>query len=388
MIGYRNAGQMDRDVYIVWYTGSEAFRDLYAAVMRAYTPLNPVNTSNYRSGSDSYSFWQQNYKTVFNIEYDFSPYYHSPSDLLQYLDRAYAREVIQGGLALLVTLDQAPPNPPGLGVRDRGNGSSLYVQWDSIAVLDWARYRVSVGQRPGVYDNIYETTSRSYMLNGLTENRRVYVAVSIIDQAGREGFRIERPATPRTIPLPPAGVTAEHVQSGARVFWRRNDEMDLRGYHVFRSVGLSGVFQQVTASPAIDTSYTDTPLGGGFYRYYVTAIDSSGLQSTPSDTAIVSMPTDAGEGHGAGFFSFRIHQNYPNPFNPATQIHYEVGSPTHVELVVHDVLGRRVAVLVSEVKAPGVYVASWDASRVPSGVYFYTLRGGSFSETKRMLLLR
>ena len=89
MIGTRNAAQGDRDVYVVWYTGSEAFADLHAATAQLYTTLTPVITTSYRSGSDSYSFWQQAYPSVFCIERDFSPYYHSPSDLLQYLDISY-----------------------------------------------------------------------------------------------------------------------------------------------------------------------------------------------------------------------------------------------------------------------------------------------------------
>jgi hypothetical protein len=105
MIGYRNQSQPDRDFYIVWYTGSETFSNLHAVMATTYTTLTPVFTTSYRSSSDSWSFYQQSYKTVFCIERDFSPYYHSPNDLIQYLDIPYSKEIIQAGLAMVLTLD-------------------------------------------------------------------------------------------------------------------------------------------------------------------------------------------------------------------------------------------------------------------------------------------
>ncbi|MEK9138943.1 MAG: M20/M25/M40 family metallo-hydrolase, partial [Bacteroidota bacterium] len=127
MIGNRYQAPTDNSVYVVWYTTSEAFSNLHAAMMRIYTPLIPVLTTSYRSGSDSYSFWQQNYRTVFCIEKNFSPYYHSPNDLLQYLDMTYCANIVKSGLAMLLTLDMMPSSVSGLQVRDRGDGTSLYA---------------------------------------------------------------------------------------------------------------------------------------------------------------------------------------------------------------------------------------------------------------------
>jgi len=97
---------------------------------------------------------------------------------------------------------------------------------------------------------------------------------------------------------------------------------------------------------------------------------------------------------------FILYANYPNPFNPVTIIKFSVpsnikhettpggGQVSNVKLVVFDVLGRAVAELVNELKEPGTYDVNWDASGVSSGVYFYRLSAGDFSETKSMLLLR
>jgi choice-of-anchor B domain-containing protein len=87
-------------------------------------------------------------------------------------------------------------------------------------------------------------------------------------------------------------------------------------------------------------------------------------------------------------FAFELAQNYPNPFNPKTNVEFQVASVEFVKLGVYDILGREVASLVNETKQPGVYTVSVDASGLSSGVYFYKLDAGSFSQTKRMVLLK
>lgn len=92
--------------------------------------------------------------------------------------------------------------------------------------------------------------------------------------------------------------------------------------------------------------------------------------------------------------NFYLYQNYPNPFNPITTIKYSipvmVGQTSSVPVVlnVYDILGRSVATLVNEIKTPGIYSFKFNASGLPSGVYFYRLQSGSFSETKKLILLK
>jgi photosystem II stability/assembly factor-like uncharacterized protein len=83
-----------------------------------------------------------------------------------------------------------------------------------------------------------------------------------------------------------------------------------------------------------------------------------------------------------------LFQNYPNPFNPATAISFSVGMYSFTSLRVYDLLGREVATLVDEKKPAGKYTVQWNAGRLSTGVYFYKLRAGKFSETKKMLLIR
>jgi Tol biopolymer transport system component len=85
---------------------------------------------------------------------------------------------------------------------------------------------------------------------------------------------------------------------------------------------------------------------------------------------------------------FELLQNYPNPFNPATTIEYGLPSAFRVELRLYDILGREVTTLVNEVQTAGYHSVRFDASGLASGVYFYRLRAGEFTQTKRMVLMR
>ncbi len=85
---------------------------------------------------------------------------------------------------------------------------------------------------------------------------------------------------------------------------------------------------------------------------------------------------------------FSLSQNYPNPFNPSTNIQYAIDSRQYVSLKVYDILGKEVAILVNEEKLAGNYKITFDASSLPSGIYFYQLQAGSFVQTRKMVLLK
>jgi hypothetical protein len=92
--------------------------------------------------------------------------------------------------------------------------------------------------------------------------------------------------------------------------------------------------------------------------------------------------------NGAIPSSFGLAQNYPNPFNPATTIRYALPVDAHVTLTVFDVLGRTVAVLVNEAQVAGFKSVPFDARVLASGTYFYRLQAGSFTSTKKLLILK
>jgi hypothetical protein len=85
---------------------------------------------------------------------------------------------------------------------------------------------------------------------------------------------------------------------------------------------------------------------------------------------------------------FVLYQNYPNPFNPMTHIRFNLPRSQDVQLIVYDILGRRVSILLNEKMGAGSHDVQWDASDFPTGIYFYRIRAGEFVQTNKMILLK
>jgi subtilisin-like proprotein convertase family protein len=86
--------------------------------------------------------------------------------------------------------------------------------------------------------------------------------------------------------------------------------------------------------------------------------------------------------------TYRLYQNYPNPFNPVSKIKYGVPKNGYVKLAVYDEIGRLVAILQDGEKQANTYEAEFDATNLPSGVYYYKLEAEGFSETKKMVVVK
>ena len=85
---------------------------------------------------------------------------------------------------------------------------------------------------------------------------------------------------------------------------------------------------------------------------------------------------------------FRLSQNYPNPFNPSTIIRFSIPEESFVTIKVFNTLGEEITTVINENIIAGNYEVEFDASKLPSGIYFYKLQAGSFVETKKMMLMK
>jgi len=85
---------------------------------------------------------------------------------------------------------------------------------------------------------------------------------------------------------------------------------------------------------------------------------------------------------------YYLYQNFPNPFNPVTTIKYDVPKQGNIELIIYDILGRKVKTLVNQTQQAGRYEVVWNASNVASGIYIYQIRTTDFVDTKKMILLK
>ncbi|MFI5253653.1 MAG: T9SS type A sorting domain-containing protein [Bacteroidota bacterium] len=85
---------------------------------------------------------------------------------------------------------------------------------------------------------------------------------------------------------------------------------------------------------------------------------------------------------------YLLQQSYPNPFNPTALIHYQLQEESHVHLSVYNLLGQEIRILVDESEQPGYRTVQFDASNLPSGIYFYRITAGAFTDVKKMVLIR
>lgn len=130
-------------------------------------------------------------------------------------------------------------------------------------------------------------------------------------------------------------------------------------------------------------SFLDNSISSGKYNYRLKQIDIDGSYEYSDIVEVdLGLPSE-----------FELSQNYPNPFNPITTIKYSlpvIGTENvqSVQLIVYDILGKKVVTLVNEQKASGNYKVEFNASNLSSGLYFYTLKTEKFVETKKMLLMK
>jgi len=209
---------------------------------------------------------------------------------------------------------------------------------------------------------------------------------------------------PNTLPLPVEMVSfAANVQGPeVNLHWQTSTEVNNYGFEIQRSV-VSG--QQSAISNHPNSTQTESltnwlkigfvkgsgnsnspkqysfvdqnPTGGNNFDYRLKQVDNNGAYKYSDVIDVKVVPA-----------KYELFQNYPNPFNPATTIKYAVAKAEHVTLKVYDEIGRELLTLVNENKAAGQYNATFDGSKLTSGVYFYRMEAGSFSAVKKLLLLK
>ena len=189
------------------------------------------------------------------------------------------------------------------------------------------------------------------------------------------------------------GLTAVSGNQQATLHWNKNTEFDIAMYYVLRNTtnnpATATLIDSVSGTPP-DSNYTATGLTNGqTYYFWVKAADRfcvpriSGVSNVAQANPVVIAINQTGVPK-----AFALHQNYPNPFNPATKIKYDIPKGTIVRLTIYDLTGREVEVLVNEFIAAGYHEVTFDAQNYASGVYFYKLEAGTFTDRKKMIVLK
>jgi len=191
------------------------------------------------------------------------------------------------------------------------------------------------------------------------------------------------------LPVELQSFTANGSEGRVVLSWSTASEQDNDAFEVQRSIenGWQRIGQLVegAGNSASHRNYvfadTDVEVGQT-YHYRLITIDVNGNRMPVGETEAVVEPVNT------TVETFSLRQNYPNPFNPTTQITYDLAKATDVRLMVFDLLGREVATLVKAPQAAGRYVVDFDATGLPSGMYFYRLETAQFTDMKKMMLLK
>ncbi len=257
--------------------------------------------------------------------------------------------------------------------------------WEVIGSVPASHFNYYSYTAPTLNDQTPENTGNTYFrITALTDNQDVFYRSNIL-----YGHSVDNLA-----PVAPGGLKAFEEGTEARISWQLNGENDIKNYLVYRSVNEEVNFDTLEVYGAVaDSVFTDeNPLNRSAY-YFVRAADIHGNIGNAS--SVLLQVTGVNDEDGLPT-KYALGQNYPNPFNPTTNITYVIarsGATRQsdgllVQLKVYDVLGREVAMLVNAKQTPGNYSVQFNASKLGSGIYFYTLRAGNFVQTRKMVLMR
>lgn len=286
------------------------------------------------------------------------------------------------------------------------NGKQVFVRWTvekPAALNEIAKFSVWRRDAPAEWTFVTD-------IPALNDTLYRVVAQTVFDSTKVKGmawsiFRVTaHSATPArySMSLPDSGYSLDNLvpavpgglngtTNGVNLIvlnWRSVPDKDLQYYKVYRDV-VAGftVDESKLIKKVADTTFNDNSVvAGNRYYYRIVAVDYSGNESAPS--VEFSMKVTSVMEQSALPADYALEQNYPNPFNPATKISFALPSQSFVSLKVFDALGKEAALLVYKELPAGTYVRQWNAAGLPSGVYFYRLQAGSFTETKKLILLR
>ncbi|MDH3269047.1 MAG: T9SS type A sorting domain-containing protein [Ignavibacteria bacterium] len=222
---------------------------------------------------------------------------------------------------------------------------------------------------------------------GAVVDRLIYVISGTPDWATGDGWVwVYDPS----IPVELTSFTASANGKEVTLSWSTATEINNSGFEIERRIitgVISGDWNKIGFTPGFGTttepkeySYVDNISGinANALAYRLKQVDFDGSFEY-SDEVYIDKLTPV---------EFVLEQNYPNPFNPATTIGFGVQNKSSVKITVLNAIGEEVAVVLNEEREPGFYQVEFNATNLPSGVYFYQIRAGSFVETKKMILLK
>lgn len=188
-----------------------------------------------------------------------------------------------------------------------------------------------------------------------------------------------------TIPVELTSFTASVAGNSITLFWSTATETNNSGFSIERAsrtsdwITIGFVNGKGTSTEINNYSFSDKELSSGVYNYRLKQIDLDGSYKyyLLNESIEIGIPDE-----------FTLSQNYPNPFNPSTTIEFTLPKDSKIKLIIYNSIGEEVAALINNQLSAGYYKYNWNASELPSGIYYYKLISDENFLVKKMLLVK
>ena len=299
-----------------------------------------------------------------------------------------------GGLGAVIT------SAGNLGSTTVKRGFSFQTGSGNQGIKRW--YDIAPATNTGLNATLVFNYSEGDELNGIEETNLVPfkstdggttwtlqtgtldVALNTVTISGIDGFsRWTLGNVNSKLPVELTGFTAQVKDRTVELLWNTKSEVNNAGFSIERRIS-SGTWSSIgfaegngTVNTPRSYRFTDHVSSARTYQYRLKQIDRDGaFEYSPVVEAVVGLTAR----------DYQLSQNYPNPFNPSTVMTFAMNNSEHVSVKVFNLLGQEVATLFNDIALGNqLYTLTFDASRLSSGIYLYTLRSNSRTETRKML---
>jgi len=293
-----------------------------------------------------------------------------------------------------------PPETPVLGAPF----NNALNQRDTLT-LSWAftqnafEYTVQVADNDAFTGTLLVNktlTDTICQIQGMAGMTQYYWRVKASNTAGESGYSFPNNFTtgfPQVTTLlePPHATTGVSINPTFK--WSKIDVATKYRFQFASSITITA------QSLLLDTLVTDTTISlsklalSKNYFWRVASVNEFGQSLWSSTFGFKTQTSVQVEEEKTIPDFYELYQNFPNPFNPTTRITFAIPLPETVEVKVFDILGGEIATLVSQPLSPGKYSVEWNGvdslgRHVPSGVYFYRIKAGKFTDSKKMIFMK